>query len=252
MSQSHSIGKGLQPLTNVALMAELIEKLNSRKFGMPGFGVFHGPYGYGKTYSASFALNMVDAVHVSYVKGWTVKHFLKSIARAMNLPPLRKSAQWGEYMDALIDALRSSGTTLLLDEVNLIVKQELFMETIRVLGDNSQATVVLIGTDELPQYLQMHGALSSRCTWCPAQPSDLTDARMLASYYADGVTISNDLLEIVVNRCTGSARLICKELVQIDEWAVAHGFAEVDAATAGHIDFSESNSAPIPRKGLKV
>lgn len=243
---------GLKPLTNAALMAELVEELNHRPFGIPGFGVFHGPYGYGKTCAAGFAANMHDAAHVPYIYGYSILHYLRKIVEAMKLPPLRRSATKGDYIDALTDALRSSGTILLLDEIDLIVGQKGFMQTIRAIGDNSQATIIMIGTDEVPQRLKAHGALSSRCVWRAAQPADLTDARMLSEYYAGDIVIEDDLLEIVVTRCTGSARLISKELIALQNWAISHDLQAVDAEAAGHIDFSSGSEAPIPRRGLKI
>ena len=61
---SPSVNTTIAPLKNVARFTELVERLMNRPPELPGFGVFYGRAGLGKSFSARYAINLYRAFYV--------------------------------------------------------------------------------------------------------------------------------------------------------------------------------------------
>ena len=249
MSQSMTIGNSVQPLRNVAALAQQIKKLDNRKHGLPGIGVFHSPPGYGKTYAAIFAASSpdLDAIHISVQDAWTRKTLIKQVLKELG------AVARGTLADMAMDAneqLASAGRPLLIDEADYVVDKG-FLQTVRDLADGSHVPVILIGMEELPQKIRKWGLVDGRTyNYTPAQPANLKDARFLASYYCPGIAVSDDLLEYIVSQNTGNARRISVDLAYVEEQANAWGSDSVSLKDWGNTPFLRGD-APAPRHGLK-
>ncbi|NJL07969.1 MAG: ATP-binding protein, partial [Methylacidiphilales bacterium] len=79
--------KGQVPLKNVANFMTLVVRLQDRDPHLPGFGVCHGPSGYGKTYASIYAQNKTRAVRVEVGDTWTRKTLLKALLFELGEPP---------------------------------------------------------------------------------------------------------------------------------------------------------------------
>ncbi|MVO16828.1 AAA family ATPase [Parasedimentitalea huanghaiensis] len=248
MSYLSEIGNAVRPLTNVAKMASLLKELESRTWGAPGFGVFHGPPGYGKTFGAIFCADKLDAIHLAVQSEWSKKFFLQQLLRELGRPT---KGTVPELVQTANEALAIDGRALIIDEADYLISKGI-LNIVRDLHDGSQIPILLIGMENFPQLLNKHDQFKSRVlSWSEALPADMTDARHLADMVSpSGMTIEDDLLEIIRERHTGNARWIVKEVSHVCKEAKKLGLDDISKAVWGGLEFMR-DTAPVPRGGLK-
>ena len=119
MAYLSEIGNAVRPLTNVARMAGLLDELKGRVFGAPGFGVFHGPPGYGKTFGAIFCAVELDAIHLLVQSEWSKKFFLQQLLRELGHSG---KGPVPELVQAATQALAIESRPLIIDEADRILE----------------------------------------------------------------------------------------------------------------------------------
>ena len=78
----------IAPLRNVAALVGLVDRVQTRAFGLPGMATFYGPSGWGKTTAVTVAGNEFQA-HVVQVKDcWTPTYLAQAIMREIGAPPV--------------------------------------------------------------------------------------------------------------------------------------------------------------------
>ncbi len=244
MTQQDALYNSVAPLRNVALLVTLIERVVDRGFSLPGMAVFYGPSGYGKTTAATYAANRFQAVSVQVKSCWTRKKLCEAIAIELGLRPGRTIS---DLVDQISESLAISGVPLLIDEADHLVARKM-IEIVRDIYEGSQAPVILIGEELLPQKLQewerVHGRILS---WVAAQPGDLDDVRHLATIYCRGIDLDEELIEQLLKGSAGSIRRICVNLDRVREFAVTHGLERVRLDDWGKRGFF-TGAAPAPRR----
>lgn len=236
------------PLKNVTALMTLVNRLQARTVDLPGFGVFHGPSGYGKTKAAIYVCNKCSAPMVSIGDSWTRRKFLEHVLRELGTVKPR-----GTVADMTEQAIEQLGEhidrPLLIDEADKAVDKG-WIELIRELHDYSQAPIVLIGEEQLPSKLMRVERVHNRVLdWQPAQACDLDDARKLAMVYAPQLVIDEALLDHVRAQCKGVARRISTTLAEMGEFAMTSGLTTLDLKSyTGRIYIGE----PIRRPALRA
>jgi len=225
MNQDHNQVNSIAPLRNVSLFSALVERVMNRAPGLPGMAVFHGYSGYGKTFSATYAANKHRAYHVQVKSVWTRKSLCEAIMRDMGLPP---KGTIPAMVEKIGEELSLSGRPLIIDEADHLVRQ-VMIEAVRDIYESSQAAIILIGEEYLPNKLQpferVHGRMLD---WVPAQPVSADDARHLAALYCRGIEVGQRLLEALHGASNGSARRVCVNLDRVRELALASGKKKID------------------------
>jgi len=215
------------PLRNVALFSGLVERVMGRPAGLPGMATFHGPSGRGKTFAAIYAANRHRAYHVQVKSVWTRKYLLASILREMGIRP---AGTIPDMLDQAGRQLTLSARPLIIDEADHLLAKNM-IEVVRDIYESSQAAIILIGEEYLPEKLsrfeRVHGRMLD---WQAAQPAGEADARVLAGLYCRGVELADDLLARLLEASGGSARRICVNLDRVREFAQAGGLAAMDLA----------------------
>ncbi|WP_425091976.1 AAA family ATPase [Tropicimonas sp. S265A] len=218
----------IKPLRNVAAMATLMQRLETRLPGLEGMAVFYGPSGYGKTFAATHCA-LVDpyAIHVVVQDVWTKRSFCEAILVELGIKPKHTVTN---LVNQVQEGLINSGRPLIVDEADRAAKRGM-IEMIRDIHDNSGCPIILVGEETLPQALmkweRVHGRMLD---WVAAEPADLQDAKLLAQHYAKGVEVGEDLLKKMVVETRGSIRRITVNCAQIREFGMRQGLDAVGVA----------------------
>lgn len=215
------------PLKNVTALMMLVNRLQARTVDLPGLGVFHGPSGYGKSKSAIYVCNKCSAPMVSIGESWTRRKFLENVLRELGMANPRGTV--ADMTERAIELLGEKiDRPLLIDEADKAVSKG-WIELIRELHDYSQAPIILIGEQTLPQALSQIERVHNRVLdWQQAQACDLDDSRKLAMVYAPQLEIDDGLLDFVRAECGGVARRISTTLSEMGEFARTGGLSKLD------------------------
>lgn len=218
------------PLTNVSLCSKAMMRAVDRPLHLPGFVCFYGPSGWGKSTAAIYVQNTQDAYLTQCQESWTRKAVLQDILFQMGITP-KKTLY--EMVDQVCRQLADSQRPLIIDELDHPVKKG-FVELIRDIHDGSQAAILLIGEERLPEKLERWERFHGRVLdWIPAQPADMDDCRHLANLYCREVSIGDDLLQAINAACKGSARRIVVNLDRVQSVAGERGFTEMNLTDWG-------------------
>ncbi len=190
--------------------------------------MFHGRVGYGKTMATIYARNKLRAPMVTIGSTWTAKKLCQMILSEMGEPDVRGTTD--HLVDRVIRALgERADTALLIDEADRLVDRNM-VEVVRDIHDKSNAAIVLIGEERLPEKLQPFERFHGRVlAWSQAQPCDEEDVAELARCYAPEITIEPALIASISARCKGSARYISGNMLAIRAFAENCGLKTVTA-----------------------
>lgn len=246
MTQEQNNFNGVAPLANVAALAALIKRLQTRAYTLPGMGVFYGPAGFGKSFAATYSTIKYNAVTVQVKSAWTRKKLCEAICSEMGLQPARSI---GDMVEQISEQLAMTDRPLIIDEVDhLMTRQKI--ELVRDIYEGSQAPIVLIGEELLPQKLKewerVHGRILS---WVGAEPASLSDVGHLAAIYAPSVNATEELKRLVLRNSKGSIRRVSVNLALVQERALVKGVDTFEASDLVNLSFY-TGEAPAPRRGI--
>jgi len=219
----------IAPLRNVALCMKAMEIVMTADERMPRMVCFYGKTGTGKSVSAGYTANKYDAFYVECRSVWTRKSLLTGIAHAIGLMPAKTMS---DMVDQISGALVASNKPLIIDEMDYIVDRKA-VEIVRDIYESSGAPILLIGEENLPsklaQWKQFNGRIMDFIETKKGTPDD---ARVLLKFYCRrGVSIADDLLADMTAAADGLIRLMCVNLVRIEEETLTMGKTDVDLAT---------------------
>lgn len=216
---------GIAHIGNIGQCQTALERAMSRSANLPGLVCFYGPSGWGKSLSSNYLCNTQRGYYVQVKSIWSKKVLLAKILGEMGIKPALTS---GDMLDQVCDQLSASGRPLVIDEMDHLVDKNA-VELVRDIYEGSQAPILIIGEEQLPQKLKKFERFHGRIlAFVPALPVTLTDARLLADVYAPGVHCGEDLLAHLVKEAHGSVRRVCVNLDQAREEAAAHGQQAID------------------------
>ncbi|MEJ0012823.1 MAG: AAA family ATPase [Bauldia sp.] len=216
----------LAMLKNVAACMALVEELRSRAPHLPGIGVFHGPSGYGKTYGTIYAQNKTRALRVEVGDSWTKRTLVQRILDEAGVTP---AGTISDMTKQVIMFLGDDPTRpLIVDEADQLVDRGM-IEIIREIHEHSQAPILLVGEELLPQKLQRSERTHGRVlNWVAAQPADVEDTRSLATLFCRDIKVADDLLDAIRTRSEGRPRRIVVNLNRAAEQARNSGLRAID------------------------
>lgn len=230
-------------LRNVMAMVSLVQRVRDRAPTLPGMAVFYGPSGYGKTTAATYAANTFNAYQVQAQSTWTKKSLCESILIELGLEVKGRIDQMVRDISREIAA---TGRPLLIDEADHLVARNL-IELVRDIYEGSEATIILIGEEELPRKLmrweRVHGRMLA---WIPAEPGAMSDVAQLMKIYCPGLEIDEALQERLLTDSRHSIRRICVNLDAVRLFALRLGTHRVTADDWGDQTFF-TGQAPNPR-----
>ncbi|APZ54148.1 AAA family ATPase [Salipiger abyssi] len=235
------------PLRNVMLLTELIERVRNRDDDLPGMACFSGPSGLGKTKAAAWNANQYDCCHVEMKESWSARKFASKIVEAMGIEP---RGTIGDMVEQAGEELAKSGRPLLLDEAHLLAKPRLIGIVRDLYESSAGGTVILIGEEMLPQTLARWERVHNRMLdWVQAQPCDLREAGLLARLKCPGLEISDEVLQLILERSQARARRIVVNLRKLSEHALSEDLTVIGMADVKDVEFF-TGEAPRPRGNI--
>lgn len=244
-TEMRRVKPSLARLKNVASCLTLVETLKSRGPHLPGIGVFFGPSGYGKTYSAIFTQNKTGAYRVEVGDSWTRKTLLENILAEIGIEPRGTIAAMTKL--AIMAMGDDPDRPLIIDEADKLVDKKM-IEIVREIHEMSQAPVLLIGEELLPRKLMAFERTHNRVLeWTAAQPCDAEDAAELAKLVCDELKLDPSFLEEIRKRSGGRARRIVVNLNRVSEFARGRGLEAVSAAVYDGVLYT--GEPPIRARG---
>ncbi len=231
-----NVNNTIAPLSNVMRFTELVERLVSRPPELPGFGVFAGKAGLGKTYSAIYAINKFRARYVECDFTWTQKAFCEALMVELGLLPPRTRLGTPIYRavaeigDHLAD---NPQRPLIIDEADFLVKRKM-IEIVRAIYKHcagAGASIILIGEESMPNALRMWERVDSRVLKSvKAQAISEDDVRVLSGMVCHGLKFEKAAIERLARLSGGSARRVVTRLHDVKEAAGVNGWQSVTAA----------------------
>ncbi len=243
MTEESTAHNGIAPLANVARLAQMIKRLQTREYGLPGLGCCYGRAGLGKTTAAIYATNSLNACHVEAMPIGGVKGMLSMIVTELGLKP-------GRTTEALFTQaaqhLAQTQRVLIIDEADAILKDKC-IEILRRLHDISNAPLIFMGEEQLPQNLRKWDRVHSRVlSWVGMEEATSVDLDHLAKIYARGVTIAPQLKAALLTASRGSLRNMSTNLAHVREVASRRGTSSLGMEEWKSESF-HTGEAPAPR-----
>ncbi|USE78096.1 ATP-binding protein [Cupriavidus gilardii] len=240
MSKNTNAGKpatpraagGIANIGTLDLVSATLERLDTRRSGLPGMAVLYGPAGWGKTFATNVLAIENRAYYVQMRSAWRSKTLLEKILFEMGVKHAKSTVP--ALLDLVCEQLSASRRTLILDEFDYATKSDSLIELARDIYEGSQGSLLLVGEELLPKKLERWERFHSRVlTWAPAQRVSVDDAVQLAAIYAPGVEIEPDVLHRLVELSNGSVRRVSVNLTQIHEHCMTFG---IDACTTAELE----------------
>lgn len=234
----------IAPLRNVAALIGMVEQVQTRAFGLPGMATFYGPSGWGKTTAVTIAANEFQAHCVQVKEHWTPTYLIQSIMREIGLPKARGVPA---MVDAVGEHLARSDRPLIIDDAQYLLQKKM-IGLVRDIYESSQAPVILVGEEKLPNDLTRWENIHNRMlTWEPALPCNLDDAELLAPIYCRGISIEPDLLRAIVDASNGSIRRVATNLARVQELTRRQGKSNATVESWGDRAFHTGQPPLRPR-----
>src|SRR4051812_13797435 len=113
---------GIAAIATLDMVAATLERLSTRRLGVPGIGVLYGPSGWGKTFSTNTLANESRAYYVQILSAWRSKDLLEKILSEMGVAHGRATVS--KLLDMVTQQLSASRRTLILDEFDHAAKSD--------------------------------------------------------------------------------------------------------------------------------
>lgn len=207
----------IAPLKNVTAMISLIETLRNRPQTSSGFGVFSGPSGYGKTVASTYAVNRHECIYIEVREFWTRRSFCEAVLEELGIRPKGTISTMMREIGFVLGS--DIGRAVIIDEADKLVDKNM-IELARDIQEMTNAPVILVGEEKLPQKLKAYERVDNRVLdWVLAQACDLEDAKVLTKLIAPGLAIADDLLVSICKRTEGRTRRVANTLFEIANYA---------------------------------
>lgn len=246
MTEAIQPGNSIAPLANVVRLQALAIRLQNRAHGLPGIGCFFSPAGYGKTTAGIFVTNSMHACHIQALPFGGTKGLLTMIVAELGVQPARTVT---DLFHQAVARLQKTARILIIDEADQILTERT-IEMLRLLHDNTEVPLILMGEELLPQKLKQWERVHSRIlSWVAAEAVTVEDVGFLAAIYAPQVQIDMDLRLAVYEAAGGSIRNASTNLAYLSEYALGKGLKRLGRADWGQKAF-HTGEAPTARMPL--
>ncbi len=208
-----------------------------------------GQPGLGKTETVGWYVTQQPyAIYLRAKSGWTRHWFLNDLLAELGEAPARLTE---DMFKQALAALARKPYVLVVDEVEHALADTRVLEAIRDFSDLLRLPTVLVGMAEVRNKIARHPQVQSRiATIVTFQPATLEDIKATSAMLLEGgVSITDDVAELIHTRSEGRMRLVLNGLAACERVARLRkvktvGLAEVKDVDLVH-DWQAKKAQPL-------
>ena len=219
-------------IENVRKAKKAVGYLHARpKTELPGFALMYGDPGVSKTRLGERLAYTHGMIYLRMQATATVKSFLQQMMKLINykLPEDEKEKETrlmkkttNQLYQKIIDTLNiHTDLIMIIDEFDHAVKNRKLRETIRDIGDETIASIILFGMENIYNDLKKESPyFFDRCiTIVRFERLNEEDVRIICDEVSDEVTIADDLVHEVFIKTKGNIRQVIKYIYLFEKIA---------------------------------
>jgi len=223
--------------SNVLAAEQAISKLLARpRLELVGLGLIHGDRGLGKSRYGKQLAYRNNYMYIRLDASETAKSFSQKLWKGLKYQLHRKGVQTDDYpaphgstntlMNLCITILgepENADSVIVIDEFDNALSDRVLRESIRDIVDNSLATVVLIGMNQVKTKLErLNPHFFDRCNFfCEFKPINKGDAGLLCRA-ASEVPMDDKMVEYCYALSHGNIRKLIKAIQLLEERVKTH------------------------------
>ncbi|MDD3012587.1 MAG: AAA family ATPase [Candidatus Gastranaerophilales bacterium] len=212
---------------NVKNLINMMNNLQNRAEGVPGFGLVYGEPGLGKTQAILWWVMQNDAVFIRSTKLMTGRWLLEELIEELGEYPGNKNS---DLFKQCVNQLKETPRTIVIDEVDYLTGESQVIETLRDVHDKTGVPIILVGMamadKKLIRYRHLYDRISEKLKFEEFRKEDIKD-------------IVNQLSEVKMTECaidyiynnTSRFRQIVKLINKAEQIASANEINMIDEIT---------------------
>lgn len=211
---------------NVKRFEVMIHTLLTRSVGIERFGLIFGDPGLGKSEAAMWLINhlSIDAVFIRVVKIMSTRWLLEELVCALGLDPAFRAK---DLFDQAKEALTGTDRLVIFDEIDYLAHDSKVIETIRDLGDLTNAPFVFVGMHAADKKLRRYRHLWRRFSQViHFEPLDREDVSAVLKQVCE-VKIDESVVDEVFQTPSLTLSLIYRWAQKIEGIARSRGLCKV-------------------------
>lgn len=213
---------------NVKRFGAAVNVLIKRCVGIERFLLAFGDPGLGKSDAAMWLINQyfVDAAYIRVVKIMSARWLLEELVSALGLDPAWRAK---DLFDQAKDALAGTDRLVVFDEIDYLVRDSKIIETIRDLGDLTNAPFIFIGMHSADRKLKRYRHLWRRFSQViHFEPLDREDVTSVLTQVCE-VEIDESIIDTVFETKNLNLSLIYRWAQKLEGIARSRGLEKVTA-----------------------
>lgn len=222
--------KGFVKTENFKRLAEAQKNVERRGAREAGLVLIKGHYGIGKSELTERWAADSGWVFVRAKETWTVRGMLDELAGKMGLSQVGNAK---EVQARIIGRLAIDMVPMIIDEADFLLKGRgsrttaSMLEAVRDITDLTGSTCFLVGMENFPAKVAVHGHIASRVAKVvELLPLSIQDVRSTVTAKAE-VTIEDDLVGEIHKQSSGRMRLVLNAIANVEQWAQANSWTKV-------------------------
>jgi len=212
---------------NVELFVQLAHSLEQRDRGVDGMGLVYGDPGLGKSRTAIWLADKINAAYYRAKEHTTLRSLLEGIVMELGQAPAYLTSAL--YAQAA-ESLRENPRTLIIDEIDYLAGAGKGIQTLRDLADETGAPVIMIGMMDaerkIARFKHLYDRLQAHIM--RFKPLGEADVARFSGQVCE-VALSDGAVAEVARVSGGKLRKVIVELYRIERLAKANDLDKVEA-----------------------
>lgn len=224
--------KGFVKTENFKRLAEAQKIVDRRGAREAGLVLIKGHFGIGKSELTERWAAESNWVFVRAKETWTVRGMLDELADKMGIS---KSGRAQEVQARIIGRLAVDMVPMIIDEADYLLKGKgskttaNMLEAVRDITDLTGSTCFLVGMENFPAKVAVHGHIASRVAKVvELLPLSVQDVRATVTAKAE-VAVDDEVVALVHQQANGRMRMVLGAIANIEQWAQANSWTKVTA-----------------------